>query len=318
MRRRDLLFLMSLATAPPTSVSMAQPRQHLVGFLRLASPDEKQLADFRRGLNEAGYAEGRNLAIEYRFANGDYTRLHQLAADLVQKNVEVIITSGAPDTARAAMQATTKIPIVGTSVAPLVKHFNRPEANVTGVSILTGDLNSKRLQILAEMVPATTIGVFMNPAYHGYDLDRQTIENAGRALGVKLIFALASTDADLKSAFASLAAERVGAVFTEAEPFLGNRWQLLVPLAEQYAIPMLHEWRDAVAVGGLMSYAPSLAWVDEQVGRYTGQILNGAKPVDLPVVAPTKIELVINVKTANALGLTVPQSILARADEVIE
>jgi len=203
-------------------------------------------------------------------------------------------------------------------VGLLVKHFNRPESNVTGVSIITGDLTPKRLQMLAEMVPGKGIGVLMNPAAHDYERDRNTIEDAARALGVKLAFATASADAELEPAVASLARQHVGSVLPEAEPFLGNRWQLLVPLAAQYAIPMMQEWREAVSAGGLISYAPSLAWVLYQVGHYTGEILNGAKPTDLPVQQPTKFELVINLKTAKALGLTVPPSILARADEVIE
>jgi putative tryptophan/tyrosine transport system substrate-binding protein len=317
MRRRDLLFIIGGAVAVLPRAGRAE-QQRRVGLLRLASADVKQLADIRRGLEGTGYVEGRNLVIEYRYADGDYPRLSALAADLVRNNVEVIMTSGGPDTAKAAMQATATIPIVGTSVAPLVRHFNRPEGNVTGVSITTGDLMPKRLQTLAEIVPGTTIGVLMNPAQSSYDHDHKSLEDAARALGVKLDFATASADPDLDPAFASLARQHVGALLPEAEPFLGNRWQLLVPLAARYAIPTMHEWREAVVSGGLISYAPPLAWVHYQVGRYTGQILNGAKPADLPVIAPTKYELVINLKTAGALGLTIPQSLIARADEVIE
>jgi putative ABC transport system substrate-binding protein len=212
---------------------------------------------------------------------------------------------------------------VGTSVAPvyappLVKQFNRPEGNVTGVAIITGELTSRRLQILAELVPGAVIGVLVNPTQAFSDRSREAIEKAGQALQVKLVFATVSTDTGLEPAFAMLASEHVGAILPEAEPFLGNRWQLLVPLAARHAIPMMQEWREAVAAGGLVSYAPSLRWVHRQVGNYAGQVLKGSKPADLPVVGPTRIELVINLKTANALGLTVPYTLLGRADEVIE
>ena len=324
MRRREVLsaFLGLATIAGARFVRAQQPRR--IAFLRLAPIDETQLADFRAGLAETGYAEGRNLMIEYRFAEGDYARLPALAADLVRQNVEVIATSGGIDATKAAMRATSTIAIVGTSVSPastpfsLVKHFNRPEGNVTGVAITTGDLVPKRLQILAEMVPGAVIGVLLNPTSALHDRSRAIIEKAGREVRVELVFATASTGADFDPAFASLARQHAGAILPEAEPFLGNSWQRLVPLAERYKIPMLQEWREAVAAGGLISYAPSFRWIIRQVGLYVGQILNGAKPADLPVIAPTKIELVINLKTAKSLGLTVPQSLLARADEIIE
>jgi putative ABC transport system substrate-binding protein len=323
IRRRDLPFLAGAAFASLQSAArVQQPRR--VGFLRLAPPDATQFADFRAGLEETGYAEGRNLVIEYRYADGNNARLPELAVDLVGQNVEVIVTSGGTDAVRAAMRATTAIPIVGTSVdpgknrVPLVKHFNRPEGNVTGVSIVTGELTPKRLQILAELVPGAAIGVLMNPTLTMHKPNREEIEEVGRVLRVKLVIATVSTDADLDTAFASLADRHVGAILPEADPFLGNSWRRLVVLADRHKIPMMQEWREAVAAGGLMSYAPSFRWVMRQVGRYTGQVLKGAKPADLPVVAPTKIELAINLKTAKALGLTVPQSLFARADEVIE
>jgi putative ABC transport system substrate-binding protein len=321
-RRKFLIAITAGALARPIPARAQQPRR--IGFLRLALPDATQLADFRAGLGEAGYVEGHNLVIEYRYADGDYARLPELAADLVRQNVEVIMTSGSTDAVKAAMRATSTIPIVGTSVAPavspfsIVKHFNRPEGNVTGVSITTGDLTPKRLQMLAELVPGAAIGVLMNPTAINHKLSRETIEEVGRALRVTLVFATVSADADLDPAFASLAGQHVGAILPEAEPFLGNSWRRLILLADRHKIPVMQEWREAVAAGGLMSYAPSLRWVAHQTGRYAGQILNGAKPADLPVVAPTKIELVINLKTARALGLIVPQSLFARADEVIE
>ena len=321
VRRRDVLLTGALAVMPLTAHAQ-QPRR--IGFLRLAPPDATQFAEFRAGLEENGYAEGRNLVIEYRYADGDYARLPDLVADLLRQNVEVIVAAGGPDTARAAMRATSTIPIVGTSVVPdkendpLVKHVNRPEGNVTGIAIVTGDLAPKRLQILAELVPGRVIGMLMNPTLTFHQRNRQYIEEAARALNVELVVATVSTDADLDPAFASLAAQRVGAILPEAEPFLGNNWRRLVQLSAQYKIPMIQEWREAAEAGGLLSYAPSLRWVYHETGRYTGQILNGAKVADLPVVAPSKVELVVNLKTAQTLGLTVPQSLLARADEVID
>ena len=235
MRRRELLLLLGGAMTAGRTVRAQQPRR--IGYLRLPPSDATQLADFRAGLEETGYAEGRNLVIEYRFAEGDPARLPELAADLVRQNVEVIATSGGTNAVRAAMRATSTIPIVGTSVVPvervtpLVKQFNRPEGNVTGVANVTGDLIPKRLQILAEMVPGAVIGVLMNPTSAFYDRDRETIENEGRTLQAKLVFATVSTDPGLEPAFASLAGQHVGAILPDAEPFLGNRWQLLVPLA---------------------------------------------------------------------------------------
>ena len=317
MKRRDLLLVAGGAMASMAATALGQQTRR-IGVLNLVSEAAfAHLPDYRRGLEETGYVEGRNLAIEYRYADNDYTRLPALAADLVRANVEVI-SSGSAAAVAAAMQATTTIPIVGSAVASYVEHFNRPEGNVTGVSIITGDLAAKRVQLLAELVPGATIGVLMNPSQPSHDRDRQRTEDAARILGVKVVFANASADAELEPAFAALAGQHVGSIMPEAEPYLGNNWRILVSLAATHRIPMMQEWRDAVAAGGLISYSPSLAWVDYQVGRYTGQILNGAKPADLPVIAPTKIELVINLKTAKALGLTVPQSLLARADEVIE
>ena len=324
MNRRDFLGLIGGAMFAGLRAAAAQ-QPHRIGFLRLAPFDAAQFAEFRAGLEEIGYTEGRNLAIEYRFADGDYTRLPELAADLVRQNVEVIVGAGGTDAVRSAMRVTSIIPIVGSSVdtgfsgaPPLVKHFNRPEGNVTGISIVTGDVAPKRLQILTELVPGAVIGVLMNPTLIMHQRNRKVIEEAAGALQAKVVIATVSADADLESAFASLASNGVGAILPEAEPFLGNSWRRLVLLAARYKIPMLQEWREAVAAGGLISYAPSLRWVYRQLGRYAGQILNGAKIADLPVIAPTKVELIINLKTAKALGLTVPPSLLARADEVIE
>jgi putative ABC transport system substrate-binding protein len=322
MTRREVIFALAGGVVALRLSPLRAQQLRRIGLLRLAALP--QIADFYAGLAETGYAEGRNLVIEDRFADRDYARLPDLAADLIRHNVDVIVAAGGSDAVRAAMRATATIPIVGSSVAPtptpfsIVAHHNRPEGNVTGVAITTGDLAPKRLQILAEMTPGAVIGVLINPTYEMHERNRAMIEEAGRTLGATLIFAAASTDADLDAAFASLAGQQVGAILVEAEPFLGSNWRRLVSLAESHKIPMMQEWREAVLAGGLISYAPSLSWVYRQVGRYTGQLLNGSKVADLPVVAPDKIELAINLKTARALGLTVPQSLLARADEVIE
>jgi len=296
MRRRDLLLLASGTLTALPRAGRAE-RQHRAGFLSSIPADymEPFLADYRRGLDETGYVEGRNLAIEYRWADGDDARLSSLAAELVRNSVEVITAVGGMQAAMAAMQATMTTPIVASSVASLVKHFNRPEGNLTGIDIVTGDLMPKRLQILAEIVPGAAIGILMNPASAFYDPDRTRIEDAARALGIRVDFVSVSADPDFDTAFARLAQKHVGALLPDADPFLGSQGRLLVTSA-----------------------APQHAWIYRQVGRYTGQILNGAKPVDLPVIAPTKFELVINLKTAKALGLTIPPVILARADEVIE
>src|SRR6516162_4993127 len=267
MRRRDLLLLASGTLTALPRAGRAE-RQHRAGFLSSIPADymEPFLADYRRGLDETGYVEGRNLAIEYRWADGDNARL--------------------------------------SSVASLVKHFNRPEGNLTGTDIVTGDLMPKRLQILAEIVPGAAIGILMNPASAFYDPDRTRIEDAARALGIRVDFVSVSADPDFDTAFARLAQKHVGALLPDADPFLGSQGRLLVTSAARYAIPIMSEWREDVAADGLISYGPQHAWIYRQVGRYTGQILNGAKPVDLPVIAPTKFELVINLKTAKALGLT--------------
>jgi len=322
MTRREVIFALAGGVAVLWSLPLRAQQPRRVGLLRLAPLP--QIKDFYAGLEEAGYTEGRNLVIEDRFADRNYALLPNLAAEVVRQNVEVIVAAGGPDAVRAAMRATSTIPIVGSSVVPastpfsIVAHHNRPEGIVTGVAITTGDLVPKRLQILAEVTPGVVIGVLINPTYETHQRSRATIEEAGRTLGVKLVFASASTDTGLDAAFASLAGQHVGAVMAEAEPFLGSNWHRLVSLAERHKIPMMQEWREAVLAGGLISYAPSLSWVYRQVGRYAGQLLNGAKVADLPVVAPDKIELTINLKTAKALGLTVPQFLLAEADEVIE
>jgi putative ABC transport system substrate-binding protein len=319
MRRRTVLALFGGAAAALPWAGRAQPRRR-IGLLCGVSADAfaPLLAAFRGGVDETGYGEGRNLQIEYRWANDDAARLPALAADLVRVNVEVIATGGGPQPASAAMQATATTPIVASAAGNFVQHFNRPEGNLTGVGFLTSTLMPRRLELLVELVPRAAIAVLANPAYFGYGFDRQQVETAARALGVEVRFVMAGTDADLEPAFASLAKLGAGALLISADPLFNSRRDQLVALAARYAVPTMHEWRESVAAGGLISYGPSLSGMYRLLGTYVGKILDGAKPADLPVQQPTTFELVVNLNTAKALGLTVPPSILARADEVVE
>jgi putative ABC transport system substrate-binding protein len=320
MRRRELMFVLAgMMTAAP-ALRAQQKAMPVIGFLGLASPGPFApfVAAFHEGLSETGYVDGQNVAIEYRWAEGQPDRLPALAVDLVRRKVDVIAASGGPQPASAAIQATAEIPIVASAAGNFVEHFNRPEGNLTGVSLLTGALMPKRLELLIELMPGAPVAVLANPAYSEYEPDRIAVENAARVLGAEVRFVMAGADADLELAFASIAKSGAGALLISADPFFNSRRDRLVALAARYAVPTMHEWRESVTVGGLISYAPSLTGMNRQVGIYVGKILKGAKPADLPVQQPTKFELVINLETAKALGLTVPQSILARADEVIE
>jgi putative ABC transport system substrate-binding protein len=320
MKRRDLLRLLLGGPAAALPLAARAQQQRRIGYLSSVSAAgfESNLAEFRRGLNETGYVEGQNLLIEYRWADGDFARLPALAGDLAQANVEVIVTAGGTQPVRAAMQATTVIPIVASSAGPLVKHFNRPEGNLTGISIVTDDLAPKRLQILAELVPGAPIGILLNPAISGYEQVHKDIENAAGTLGVQLHFATAAADLDLEPAFASLAELRVGALLIGANPFYNSRRAQILALASRHDLPAMYEWREFVVAGGLIGYGQALAEIYRQLGTYTGRILNGDKPGDLPVVEPSRLELVINLKTAKALSLTIPHAMMMRADEVIE
>ncbi len=301
----------------------------VIGFLIAGSPGSPGqpsapfMDAFRQGLSEAGYVEGQNVAIEYRSAEGRFDRLPALAADLVGRKVDVIVAPGGTPTALAAKNATSTIPIVfrtGEPVADgLVASLARPGGNLTGFGMLLGELTPKLLELLSELVPqAKVIALLVNLTNPVVERIIRDVQEAARAKGVQLPILKAGTESEIDAAFASLVQLQAGALLVAADPFVFNRREQLVALASHHAVPAIYPWREAVAAGGLISYGPSLTSVFRQLGTYAGKILNGAKPADLPVQQPTAFELVVNLKTAEALGLTVPPSILARADEVIE
>jgi putative ABC transport system substrate-binding protein len=298
----------------------------VIGFLHPLSADA--VADnvnaFLHGLSEAGRVEGRNVAIEYRWAEGQYDRLSGFARDLVARPVTAIL-AGATASAMAAKSATATIPIVFTGVGAdpvelgLVASLNRPGGNVTGVSVLTISLTAKRLELLRELVPAAdVIGILVNPSYPTAQTTLRDTQAAATMLERRLVVASAATETDFDTAFARLRDQGAGAVLVASDPFFLAQRDRLSVLAAQYKLPAIYEFRAFVAAGGLMSYAPSIGESYRQAAAYLARVLNGAKPADLPVMQPTKFELAINLKSAKALGLEVPQTLLARADEVIE
>jgi putative tryptophan/tyrosine transport system substrate-binding protein len=280
------------------------------------------VAAFLQGLSETGYVDGKNVAIEHRWAEGDYDRLAALAADLVRRKVDVIAALGIPS-ALAAKSATSTIPIVfsvGDAVERgLVTSLARPGGNLTGVSLLNVELTPKRLELISELVPqAGVIALLVNPNNPNTERTIRDMEEAARAKGVQLNILRAGTESEIDAAFASLVQLPAGALVVVGDPLFINRREQLVALASRHAVPAIYALREYAAAGGLISYGTSFTAAYRQLGTYAGKILKGAKPADLPVEQPTTFELVVNLKTAKALGLTVPPSILARADEVIE
>jgi putative ABC transport system substrate-binding protein len=297
----------------------------VVGFLTYASPTNlAHLAEaVRRGLKEAGYVEGQNVAIEYRWAEGQYDRLPALAADLVQRRVTVI-TAGGAVAAQAAKKATATIPVVFTSGADpvasgLVASLSRPGGNLTGVSLLAAELATKRLELIRDLLPkARAVAMIINPTFPGAEAEMAEVEAAGRTIGMQTHGARATTASDIDAALATFNELRVDAFMVGADGFFITRRHQLAALAARYAIPGIYPFPDFPAAGGLLSYGASLADAYRQAGVLTGRVLKGAKPADLPVMQPTKFEFVLNLKTADALGLAIPPSIHLRADTVIE
>jgi putative tryptophan/tyrosine transport system substrate-binding protein len=318
MRRREFTAGLGASLVAPLAARAQQPLVPVIGFLSSQSPGPfaKMLAAFHQGLKDGGYVEGQNVAIEYRWADGRYDQLPALAADLVRRQVAVIAATGGTPSARAANAATTTIPIIFVAADPvrdgLVASLNRPGGNVTGVSVFSAELAPKRLQLLRELVPkAGKIAVLTNPA------TRDDAEAMKRA-GVPLLTITAEAESDFEPAFIQAAQQGVEALLVTADPFFNSRRAQIVALAARHSLPAAYPWREYVEAGGLMSYGTSLAGTYRQVGQYVSRVLKGDKPADLPVQNPIKFDLAVNLKTARALGITIPETLLATADEVIE
>jgi putative ABC transport system substrate-binding protein len=324
MRRREFIALVGGAAAWPLA-GRAQQTMPVIGFLSATARDENRVAAFRAGLHEAGYDEGRNVAIEYRWAEGRIERAPALVADLVARQMTVIVAAGSAAVALAAKTATSTIPIVfsvgGDPVElGLVTSLNRPGGNVTGVSFLVNLMASKRVELLHQMVPAAApIAYLANPSTSPAGLSEQAeVEEAARALGHPLVTERAKTEGEIDAAYVNLMREQARALIIAGDPFFYDRRQQLATLAARHSVPVVYPLREYVAAGGLMSYGTSFAVTNRQTGIYVGKILKGAQPADLPVIQSTQFELVLNLTTAKALGLHLPDKLLALADEVIE
>jgi putative ABC transport system substrate-binding protein len=325
MRRRYFITLLGGAAAWPLAARAQKPNMPVVGLLnsRAAGDDPQLLVAFRRGLSEASYVEGQNVAIEYRFAENRYDRLPALAADLVRREVAVIAANG--PAARAAKATTATIPLVFVAgfdpvEAGLVANLNRPGGNVTGVTILGVELGPKRLELLHELIPATTIvAALVNPRDPARaEIETRRLETAARTLGLQLHVLHASTDRDLEAVFTNLTGLRAGGLVIGDDPFFNSRSEQLGALTSRHAVPAIYQLREFAAAGGLASYGTDLSDAYHLTGIYTGRVLRGTKPADLPIQQSTKVELIINMKTAKALGISVPLPLSGRADEIIE
>jgi len=324
MRRREFITILGGAAAWPLAARAQQPAMWVIGLLTSRNLDFDELKAIHKGLGEGGFIEGRNLAIIYRSADGQSAQLAELAADLVGRQVSVILAIGGPVPARVAKAATSAIPIVfaygGDPVGDkLVARWNRPGENVTGVSFIGTTLASKKLELLGEIAPeATDISLLVNPTGPVPEVQIKDVEEATRTLGRRLHVAKVSSGSEIDTAFATMNQLKIGAVLVGTDTLFGLNEDRLVALAARYKIPVIYNLREYCEAGGLMSYGASRADTWQQAGVYVGRILKGEKAGDLPVIQPTKFELVINLKTAKALGLTVPPTLIARADEVIE
>ena len=324
-RREFITLLGGAAAAWPISARGQQPAMPVVGVLSTRAPgaDPHLLTALHRGLKEAGFVDGQNLRIEYRFAANQYDRLPTLAADLVTRRVVLIVSMGTP-AAPAAKAATATIPVVfGVGDDPvqlgLVESLAHPGGNLTGVTTLSGELGSKRLELLRELVPtAVLVGVLVNPTNVNAEAVLKDLQTAARAIGVQVHLLQASTEREIEAAFASLLELRAGGLMVGTDPFFNSRSEQLARLALRHAVPTVFQFREFAVAGGLMSYGGSITEVYRLVGIYVGRILKGEKPAELPVQQVTKVELVINLKTAKTMGLEIPPTLLARADEVIE
>jgi len=327
MRRRKFVQLATAAAAVwPLAARAQQKVMPVIGFLsaRSVSASVALVAAFREGLRETGYFESQNVAIEYRWAEGRYDQLPALAADLVGRKVDLIATSGGPPSAQAAKKATSTIPIIfvlGTDPVELglVASLAQPGGNLTGFSMRMTKLNAKRLELLSELVPqARVIALLVNSNYPGAEGIMREVQEAARATGVQILILKARTEGEINAAFTTLVQRHADALVVGNDSFFDSRIEQFVSLARRHAVPTIYDQREFPDAGGLMSYGTSLKDIYRQLGIYAGRILKGEKPADLPVQQPTTFELVINLQTAKALGLTVPQSILASADKVIE
>ena len=327
MKRREFIALLGGAAAWPLAVRAQQPAMPVIGFLDLRPPDAltDRLRGFRQGLKDTGYVEGENVAIEYRWAENQFDRLPALAAELVRRQVAVIVTSGGLTVTFAAKAATTTVPIVFSAGEDpvrlgLVASLARPGSNMTGINFFTGELAAKRLELLRELVPgAILVAVLVNPANAPTtETTLRDVEPAARALGLQIQIFNASTSREIDAAFATLVRERPDTLFVGNDAFFNARRVQLALLAGRHGVPAIYSDREYAEAGGLMTYGSNIVDVYRQVGVYAGRILKGAKPADLPVVQSSKFELVINAQTARMLGLTVPDKLLVAADEVIE
>jgi len=325
VRRREVITVIGGAAAWPFAARAQQPTMPVIGFLNSGAAEALQslVAAFRQGLSESGYVEGQNLGIEYRWANGDYNKLPRLAAELVGRHVSAILAGALPAVV-AAKAATTTIPIVFTSGGNpvelgLVSSLSHPGGNVTGVSFLTNELGGKRLELLRELIPtAAYVGFLVNPTRPSFQSEVKNAQQAAQASGVKLLVLNASSEAEIETAFAELSQQRIAALIVGTDVFFLSRRDQIVALANRLRIATVYDLREYVMAGGLISYAASITEVYRQAGIYIAKILKGAKPADLPVLQPTKFDLVIKLKTAKALGLTVSNQMQLLADEVVE